>query len=67
MPERRVAVAHVVDEDADGVDVVDLAELRALALHLLPDAVDVLRAALQVGLDAGALSLGSSSAIARSM
>ena len=56
--ERRVAVADLVDEEADGVDVVDLAELRALALHLLPDAVDVLRAALQVGLDAGRLELG---------
>ena len=55
--ERGVAVAHVVDEQADGVDVVDLAELRALALHLLPDAVDVLRAALEVGLDAGLLEL----------
>ena len=55
--ERRVAVADVVDEQADGVDVVDLAELRALALHLLPDAVDVLRAALEVGLDAGRLEL----------
>ena len=53
--ERRVAVADVVDQDADGVDVVDLAELRALALHLLPDAVDVLRAALEVDLDAGRL------------
>ena len=55
--ERRVAVADLVDQDADGVDVVDLAELRALALHLLPDAVDVLRAALEVGLDAGRLEL----------
>ena len=53
--QRRVAVAEVVDEDADRVDVVDLAELRALALHLLPDAVDVLRPAVQVGLDAGGL------------
>ena len=51
--QRRVAVADLVDEQADGVDVVDLAELRALALHLLPDAVDVLRAALELGLDAG--------------
>ena len=51
--QRRVAVADLVDEHADGVDVVDLAELRALALHLLPDAVDVLRAALELGLDAG--------------
>ncbi len=57
-PERRVAVADLVDEDADGVNVVDLAELRALALHLLPDAVQVLRATLQVGLDAGGLELG---------
>ena len=56
--ERRVTVAHVVDQDADGVDVVDLAELRALALHLLPDAVDVFRAALEVGLDAGRLEPG---------
>ena len=58
--ERRVAVADLVDQDADGVDVVDLAELRALALHLLPDAVDVFRAALEVGLDAGRLELRAS-------
>ena len=57
-PERGVAVADVLDQDADGVDVVDLAELRALALHLLPDAVDVLRAALEVGVDAGSRELG---------
>ena len=55
--ERGVAVADVVDEQADGVHVVDLAELRALALHLLPDAVDVLRSALDVGMDAGRLEL----------
>ena len=66
--ERRVAVADLVDEQADGVDVVDLAELRALALHLLPDAVDVLRAALQLGLDAGVgRAAARSSSIARSM
>ena len=53
--ERRVAVVDVVDEQADGVDVVDLAELRALALHLLPDAVDVFRPTLDVGVDAGRL------------
>src|SRR4029079_3781128 len=51
--ERGVAVADLVDEDPDRVDVVDLADLGALSLHLFPDAVDVLRAALQVGLDAG--------------
>ena len=38
--ERRVAVADLVDEDADRVDVVDLAELGALALHLFLDAVE---------------------------
>ena len=53
--ERRVAVADVVDEDPDRVDVVDLGELGALALHLLVDAVDVLGAALQIGIDAGVL------------
>src|SRR4029077_17100006 len=53
--QRRVTVADLVDEQADGVDVVDLAELRALALHLLPDAVDVFRAALDVGRDPGRL------------
>ena len=55
--ERRVTVADVVDEDPDRVDVVDLAELGGLALHLLVDAEDVFRAALQVGLDAGRLQL----------
>src|SRR6185295_1500580 len=50
-----VAVADVVDEDPDRVDVVDLGELGRLALHLLVDAVDVLRAALEVGLDPGVL------------
>ena len=51
--QRRVAVPDLVDQQADGVDVVDLGELRALALHLLPDAVDVLRPPLELGLDAG--------------
>jgi hypothetical protein len=30
----RIAVLHVVDEDADGIEVVDLGEVGALALHL---------------------------------
>ena len=55
MPSARVAVADVVDEDADRVDVVDLGELGRLALHLLVDAVDVLRPALEVGVDPGRL------------
>ena len=65
--QRRVAVADLVDEHADGVDVVDLAELRALALHLLPDAVDVLRPARTSASMPAASSRGRSSAIARSM
>ena len=51
--ERGVAVLELVDQDADGVHVVDLAELGALALHLLGDAGDVLGPAGQLGLDAG--------------
>ena len=51
----RVAVLELVDQDAQGVDVVDLVEVGALALHLLPDAVDVLRSAGELGLDAGGL------------
>ena len=50
--ERGVALAHVGDEHAQGVDVVDLAELGALAAHLLVDAVEVLRPAGELGLDA---------------
>ena len=53
--QRGVAVLELVDEDAQGVDVVDLVEVGALALHLLPDAVDVLGAPGQLGLDAGGL------------
>ncbi len=48
-----VAVLDFVHEHADGVHVVDLADFRALALHLLPDAVQVFRAARKLGLDAG--------------
>jgi len=51
-PQGGVAVAQLLDEDADGVHVVDLAELGALALHLLGDAGDVLGAAGQLGIDA---------------
>ncbi len=56
--EGRVTVPDLVDQQPDGVDVVDLAEFRALALHLLPDAVDVFGSPLDVGLDAGRLELG---------
>ena len=49
--QRRVAVPDLVHQQADRVDVVDLAEGRRLALHLLPDGEEVLRAAIQVALD----------------
>ena len=48
-----VAVPQILDQDADRIDIVDLAELGALALHLLPDAVDVLRATLEIDRDPG--------------
>ena len=38
----RVAVLHVANQQPDGVQVVDLVELGALALHLLVDRVQVL-------------------------
>ena len=50
--ERCVAVLDLVDQDPNCIRVVDLADLRALTLHLLPDAVQVLRATGQLRLDA---------------
>ena len=55
--EDAVAVAHAVDLDADGGQVVDLREVLVLAGHLLPHRVDVLRTAGDVGLDAELLQL----------
>jgi hypothetical protein len=43
--EGAVTGLHVVDQYPHRAQVVQLAERHALALHLLPDAVDVLRAA----------------------
>src|SRR3954454_23063881 len=51
--EGRIAIADLVDEHADRVDVVDLGELGGLSLHLLVNAVDVLRAPLEIRLDPG--------------
>ncbi len=48
----RVAVLHVVDQDAHGADVVHRIEPRLLAAHLAPDAVDVLRPSGDLGADA---------------
>ena len=49
--EHAVAVLDRVDEHAHGREVVDLAELLVVALHLLVDAVEMLRAAADVRLD----------------
>ena len=53
-PQCGVAVPHFRHQDAYGPDVVDLGEIDALAAHLPPDAVDMLGAACQLGVDAGA-------------
>ena len=50
---RGVAVGDLVDEHADGMHVVDLVEARVLALHLSPDAADVLGPAADIGFDLG--------------
>ena len=50
--QRGVGVLDLVHDQPDGVQVVDLAELGALALHLLVDAVEVLRPAADLRLDA---------------
>ena len=51
--QRRVAVAHRVDEDPHGDEVVDLLEVAAAHDHLLVDGVVVLGAARHDGLDLG--------------
>src|SRR5574343_1092458 len=52
--ERGIAVLQVIDDDAQGAHVVNLGELDAFLAHLVPDAVDVLRPAVDFGiLDAG--------------
>ncbi len=52
-PERRVTVLHVLDQDAHRANVEQALEAAVLALHLAPDAVDVFRAAGDLGFDAG--------------
>jgi len=51
-PQHAVAVFHRVDDDPHRQQIVDLAQVRALALQLLPDAVQVLGPALERALDA---------------
>jgi hypothetical protein len=43
-PERRIAIRHALDIDAESHDVVDLLELALLLLHLAIDGVEVLGA-----------------------
>ena len=51
--ERLVALAHRVDHDAEGDQVVNLIVEQVLRLHLLVDRVEVLGAAGHLGLDLG--------------
>ena len=57
--QRRVAVLHRLDDDAHGDQVVDLGEALALLRHLLIDAVQVLRAAHDLRLDAHLVHLAA--------
>ena len=54
-PHRVVAVGHRVGHDAKRQEVVDLLERTVAALHLGVDAVEMLRAAVDRGVDAGVL------------
>ncbi len=51
--QRRVTVAHLGNDDAQGAHVIDFLEVEILGAHLVPDAVDVLGPAVHLGLDAG--------------
>ena len=56
-PERRVAIAYGVDEDAQRPDVVQRLDADLLAAHLAENAVDMLRPPTHVGVDAGGFQL----------
>ena len=51
--QRRITRADVVDHHTQGPHVEDALEPQALALHLLPDAVQMLGPALHIGVQAG--------------
>src|SRR5207248_6850134 len=55
--ERGIAVLYRGHDDAQRAHVVDLAEVERLRAHLVPDRVDVLRPAVDLGLHAGGLEL----------
>lgn len=50
--EHLVAALDRIDDDAHGAHVEELVEAQVLALHLLPDRIDVLRTSRDFGLDA---------------
>ncbi|MNS54654.1 hypothetical protein D3C72_874610 [compost metagenome] len=52
-PQRRVAGAHVVNDDAQRAQVIHLGKIQALDAHFVPDAVDMLGPAADFGIDAG--------------
>src|SRR5207247_8267294 len=60
--ERAVAVAQVLDEDANPDEVEDLVELFAADHHLLVDRIEVFRAALDLRLHAELLELSAGGA-----
>src|SRR6202008_1412596 len=55
--ERGIAVLHRRHDDAQRAHVVDLAEVERLVAHLVPDRVDVLRAAVDLAFHARRLEL----------
>ena len=57
--ERGVAVLHLGHDDAQRAHVVELAEVERLRAHLVPDRIDVLRPAVELGLDASGFELAA--------
>ena len=55
--ERRITVGNRIDEDTQGTHIEDMREVLVLALHLLPDAEDMLRATADVCPDASPAEL----------
>ncbi|ANF23639.1 hypothetical protein PS273GM_00015 [Stutzerimonas stutzeri] len=48
--QRGVAIANLGHQHANGTNVVDLAELQPLLLHLPPDRIDVLGTSVDLGM-----------------
>ena len=47
--ERGIALLQVLNDDAQSAHIIDLGELDAFLAHLVPDAVDVLRPTVNLG------------------